>query len=721
MKKYLLLLICLNTSVLFAQSIAIPQWAIGAGGTGNSPSYVNEVTSIVSDHAGKVIAAGSFAGTIDLDPGSAVANVVSVNTTHLNAFVAKYDSLHNYNWGFSLYSSNQSLVNDIGTDANNNIYVAGEFINQMDADPSTTTTYTLNAAGAGRDMYVAKYTAAGNFVWAFGIGSSLSTDYLRKMISDNDGNIYITGTISDSVDVDPSSAVHRLYATASGAMFIAKYDAAGNFVWAFSIDEASGIEEGQSLAFDGYGNIILGMIYHNTIDADPSANTASFTALGNGDALITRYNMAAGAYVSAFSIGGGTSGPSISSVILSSNAQHQLTVCGRFWGNLDFDPGTATHYLNSASNDDIFLAAYSLTGTYNWCFNIGNNSGTAQPYDLAMDNAGKIYLMGEAAGSADIDPGTASMPLTTFIAVYDSLGSYKYANSFYASSGLYFKGFYLTSPDVFYLGGGFKGSLYYSSIDILFGASNYNAFLVRYAQCLTPFIQSQTPSASLCAEDNFLMSINAIGTGMHYQWYKNGAVFNDTLPTLQLSHVDTTHSGTYNCIISGLCGADTSQHIIITVHLLPKPVIVQVGSIFQTGVYSAYQWYKNGSLIAGANGQTYTPLANNLYFVVVTDSNGCKDTSNMLSLFVNIHETNAADKFSIFPNPVRDCIHISSDIDLSNAKALIYNMQGIMVKELRLPSSEEAIDLSELGNGIYTMRIFYNDSSRSMRIIKLKE
>ncbi len=721
MQKYLFLLMFFNVSTSWAQSIAIPQWAIGAGGSGNSASYVNEVTSVTCDYAGKVISAGNFAGTIDLDPSAAVANVSAVNTTHLNAFVAKYDTLHNFNWGFSLYSTDQSLVSDIGTDINNNIYVAGEFVNQMDADPSTTATYMLNAAGAGRDMYVAKYSPAGSFQWAFSIGSSLSTDYLRKMICDNDGNTYITGTISDSVDFDPSTVVHRLYATTSGAMFLAKYDAAGNYVWAFSIDEASGNEEGQSLAFDGNGNIILGMIYHNTIDADPSTYTALYTAQGNGDALIARYNMITGTYVSAFSIGGGTGGPSISSVIVACNPMHQLAVSGRFWGNLDFDPGLATHSINNTSYDDIFVAAYSLTGVYKWCFNIGNNTGTAQPYKMFMDNAGKIYLTGEAAGSSDIDPGTSSVAATTFIAVYDSTGNYKYSNGFNATSGMYFKGFCMSATDVFYLGGGFKGMLYYSASDILFGATNWNAFLIRFAQCLTPIIQSQTVSSSLCAEDNFMMSITAIGTGMHYQWYKNAIIYNDTLSTLQLTHVETAHSGTYSCIITGLCGADTSQNIVITVHSLPVPIAAKFGSVFQTGLFSAYQWYMNGNPITAANGQTYTPTANNLYFVVVTDSNGCKDTSNMIGLAVGLVQESSLPAFSVYPNPVSHLLFVSGNIQLKLLKAEIYNAEGIKVKSIILKSYIEEIDISNLANGIYILRILHPDNIKSYRFIKIRE
>ena len=720
MKKFLFFALCIYSSVLCAQSTAIPQWAFASGGVGNSPSYVNEVMAITTDHAGHVITGGGMAGTIDLDPSGAVANVSSVNTTHINAFVAKYDTLHNFHWGFSLYSPDQSFVSDIGSDAVNNVYAAGEYINQMDADPSAGT-YLLNASAAGRDLFVAKYSPGGNFVWAFGIGSNLSTDYMNKMITDNDGNVYITGRICDSADFDPSPAVHRLYSSASGGMYLAKYDSSGNYVWAFSIDEPSNLEEGQSLAFDGYGNIILGMVYRGTIDADPSAGTASFTAQGVGDALIARYNMATGNYVSAFSIGGGTGGPSISSVVVAANQLHQLAVSGRFWGNLDFDPGPGTHYINNANYDDIFLARYSYSGNLIWVFNIGNNTGTVQPVEMASDNTGKIYLLGDAYGSADVDPGPASVLGADFIAVYDSSGSFDYINGFAATTDLFYKAFHLFAPDGFYLGGGFEGMLYLSPTFYIFGATNWNAFLARYAQCLPPSIQSQSLSTSLCREDNLLLDINAVGTDIHYQWYKDSLIYNDTLPTLQLTNVDTSDSGTYYCILTGLCGADTSQNIVITVHLLPVPVVVQVGSNLQTGVFSAYQWYMNGTLIPSATNQIYTPTVTAVYFVIVTDTNGCSDTSNYLGFTVGVNELNAANDLFIYPNPVADHLNISFINAMNNVQAMIINAEGKEVKNYLLNSSNNIIDVSSLANGIYTLRIIDSSQSQSYRFVKLKE
>ena len=721
MKKVILLLICFYSVALCAQGTAIPQWGIAAGGSVNSPSYVNEVISITTDYSGHIYTGGAVAGTIDLDPSGVIANVSSVNNTHHNAFIAKYDTLHNYHWGFSLYSADQSMVKEIATDALENIYVAGDFINQMDADP-TASSFLLNAAGAGRDLYIAKYNTNGLFKWAFRLGSSLSTENMNKMITDNDGNVYITGRITDSSDFDPSAAEHKLYATASGGMYLAKYDSSGNYVWAFSIDEPSFNEEGFSLALDGYGNIVVGMIYRGTIDADPSAAVASFTGQGIGDALIARYNITTGNYVSAFSIGGGASGgPSISSVMISINQNHQLAVSGRFYGNIDFDPGIGIHYLNNSSYDDIFVARYSLTGTFLWCFSIGNNTGTVQPLKIDVDNWGNIYLMGDAYGSADINPGPVNVSASAFIATYDSLGNYKYANGFNATSGIYYKGFHLFAQDSYYLGGGFKGILYISANDYVFGASNWNAFLVRYAQCLHPDVINQSVSASICAEDSLLLYVNTIGTSLHYQWYKDNVMMNDTTPTLQLNHVDTSYTGTYSCIINGKCGVDTSQNIIINVNPLPVPVVVQIGSSFQTGSYNSYQWYMNGAPIVGANSQIYTPPFNSLYFVVVTDNMGCRDTSNMIGLSVGVNETSPVYSFSIYPNPVINELNILFDIVLYNAIARIYNVEGIEVKQILIDKNTNPIDVSDLANGIYTINITKATYSKSYRFIRIND
>jgi len=51
-------------------------------------------------------------------------------------------------------------------------------------------------------------------------------------------------------------------------------------------------------------------------------------------------------------------------------------------------------------------------------------------------------------------------------------------------------------------------------------------------------------------------------------------------------------------------------------------------SLLFTGTYTTYQWFKNGVAIPGATSNTVTYGTNgDVFIVVVSDGNGCTDTS----------------------------------------------------------------------------------------------
>ncbi len=72
-----------------------------------------------------------------------------------------------------------------------------------------------------------------------------------------------------------------------------------------------------------------------------------------------------------------------------------------------------------------------------------------------------------------------------------------------------------------------------------------------------------------------------------------------------------------------------------------------------------------------------------------------------------------AKKSSVYPNPVKDIINISSNSKVS--KVGIYNIDGKMVSE----ANSDKIDLSKFSSGIYLMKIDFADgSSETQKVIK---
>lgn len=142
-----------------------------------------------------------------------------------------------------------------------------------------------------------------------------------------------------------------------------------------------------------------------------------------------------------------------------------------------------------------------------------------------------------------------------------------------------------------------------------------------------PVINTQPLNTTVCTNGNTVISINASGTGVAYQWQVNtGAGFNNvtnggvyagaTTPTLGITAAPFSMNGyTYRCIVSGTCPSTlTSNTITLTVLGLPTitaspvntaacinaPVSFTVGA---TGNGLTYQWQVNtGSGFVNLNG-----------------------------------------------------------------------------------------------------------------------
>src|SRR5258708_31813728 len=75
-----------------------------------------------------------------------------------------------------------------------------------------------------------------------------------------------------------------------------------------------------------------------------------------------------------------------------------------------------------------------------------------------------------------------------------------------------------------------------------------------------PAITSQPNSLTLCAGNPAVFSVAATGSGLTYQWLKNGAnlansgtISGATTATLTINPAKTADSGSYSVVVSGMC------------------------------------------------------------------------------------------------------------------------------------------------------------------------
>jgi hypothetical protein len=399
-------------------------WAKKIGGSND-----NFVTSLGLDSNNNVCLIGNFKGTMDFDPSSGVANLTSSGVNDL--FLAKYDVNGSYQWAKKIGTTSDEEITALELDASGNLYITGNFVNTLDFDPSSG---IANLTSSGSiDIFLAKYNVNGDYVWAKSIGGT-SDDKSNSVVMDSSGNLFITGFFKNTADFDPSAAVANLTSLGGRDIFLAKYNSNGDYLWAQGI-EGGFVAQGNSLALDNIGNVYITGYFEYTSDFDPSSGVANLTSMGLKDVFLAKYSTN-GNYLWANAIGG-SSDDNANSLVIDSNGS--VNVVGSFKEDVDFDSSSSVEILSAPSNTiNCFVGKYNSSGVYENAIKIGGYSKTEYGDSgevIATDSNGNIYVSGYFSGTADFDPSSNVVNLTSkglrdiFIAKYDSYGNYLWANS----------------------------------------------------------------------------------------------------------------------------------------------------------------------------------------------------------------------------------------------------------------------------------------------------
>jgi uncharacterized repeat protein (TIGR01451 family) len=260
-------------SFIYAKAIDGPQSSVGQ--------------AVKVDHAGNVVFAGRFNASGDFDPGT---ETFILSGTGLQLFVCKLTASGDFIWAKhfgTLTGSSQSLtVNSLAIDASNSIYLGGEFSSSVDFDPSTDQTHFLAASlSAG---YLSKLDADGNFLWANQFNGSYN-ERTRSIAVDREDNVYALGEFEFTVDFDFGDGVEELVATNWSEVFIAKYDASSNLLWARQIGAANYPETPTSILTDTLNNLfIAGQFSGGQFDADPDPANTSYLTSSNANSFFLK-------------------------------------------------------------------------------------------------------------------------------------------------------------------------------------------------------------------------------------------------------------------------------------------------------------------------------------------------------------------------------------------------------------------------------------------------
>ncbi|CAN1544865.1 Secretion system C-terminal sorting domain [Flavobacteriaceae bacterium] len=377
----------------------------------SAKSCIGYYRSIVVDSNYDINLSGYFSGYGDLD---ATANTDYFYSENPNAFLSKYN--FNGDYLFSKQLGNKpalSTTNFVGVDAQHKIYRAGSFGGTIDLDPSATTANIIST-GNSSDIFIAKYNTSGGYIWGKTITGGL-TKTISAMNADSNGNMYVTGTYSGTVDFDPSANAAELIAdTTLTNLFIAKYDTNGNFQWVKTI--SGNISTPTEIVFDAIGNFYFkGDYYTDVFDIDPSpSNSIYLTPTGAPDTYFVKFNPQ-GNLIWAKSINGldSNSFSYSGNIVVKGN---YLYLTGQMNGTYAFDSSNSTINNLTTTSPDGFLAKYDLNGNYISASVLQDIDGAASSSSYSsftVDSNDNVYLTTDFVGTYDLDPSPNSANYVT--------------------------------------------------------------------------------------------------------------------------------------------------------------------------------------------------------------------------------------------------------------------------------------------------------------------
>lgn len=248
---------------------------------------------------------------------------------------------------------------------------------------------------------------ANSWQWARSIGSE-NMESAWDIITDLHGNIYVTGSFTDSMRVGATT----IYGSGLDDIFVVKYDSNGDFIWARSFG-SSEEDVALSIATDAEENIyITGFTTGVMTVGDSELNHA-----GMWDAFIIKLD-SFGEVLLAKSFGGALNDIGYGIGVSAEN----IFVTGWFADTLSFEDGTS---ITSYGGSDIFLACLDENANPLWVRKAGTE-GVEYGFDVCTDESAASYITGSCGENTNFE-GFLLEGDGAFVAKYDVTGNFIWA------------------------------------------------------------------------------------------------------------------------------------------------------------------------------------------------------------------------------------------------------------------------------------------------------
>jgi hypothetical protein len=406
----------------------------------NLPPYTARVNAVATDRAGNTIAVGYFYTEVDFGSGLIMA------TGYYDAFVAKYTPQGALSWVKKLGGTGYDNAYGVAIDSQTNIIVVGTFQGSADFGGGTT-----NATGGAtdQDIFVAKYSPSGAYIWSKGYGS-YANDFPTSVAVDGSDNVLVASQSGGTVYFG-----NGLTKTGAGG-----YDV--------TLGKFSGAT----------GAALWGQMYGGT--ANDIANSVAVDH--NGDVLVTGM-FAGGGNLGGTAFSGSTASGTFVAKYSGADGSYSWSwvFAGSGGNGIAADPTTGNVFATGKGSSGFFINAYNGSGTALWTKNYGSSGDAGCA--IAADGSGNIALTGNC-GSVDwLGNFIYSSGSGFFVASFTTSGTYRWAAQASPSQSYGYGVAFDLSGHVVAGGAFYSGTIVdFGGVSVAAAGGAYNGFVARYTK-----------------------------------------------------------------------------------------------------------------------------------------------------------------------------------------------------------------------------------------------
>lgn len=360
---------------------------------------------VAIDLSGNVLLGGYF--TSAMDAGCGMMTPGAGDTP----FLVKYSAAGTCLWSKAFPISQVGItdqVKGIDTDALGNVYIIGTFFGGVDLGGG------MMISNGQSDVFVAKFTPAGAFVWGKSFGN-LSPQSGKAIAVDAQSNVLIVGDFYGQVDFGGGP----MQSAGNTDAFAAKLDKNGSFLWSKRFGDVAG-QTAVAVAVDSVGSVV----FTGTLNGAADFGGGTLTSAGIGDVFVAKLD---GAGNHLWSKRYGDASDQIGTGI-AVNAANDVIVTGYLsGGTLSFG---GQNLVNQGGND-AFLVQFDPAGNHMWS-RLGGGAGNQSGLGVAVDPAGNVIMTGLLSSTADFGGPllTSAGGADIFVAKYDSAGAHIWSKGF---------------------------------------------------------------------------------------------------------------------------------------------------------------------------------------------------------------------------------------------------------------------------------------------------